>query len=85
MTGENQEFALFISHQTLHSRRYLKDDTLFLQLEISPLYLSTSAHLNISWHNNYTAEFLQPNNALEGLEDTLRQADTTATSLDARD
>ena len=37
VTGENQEFAFFISHQTLHSRRYLKDDTLFLQFEISPL------------------------------------------------
>ena len=37
VTGENRDFAFFISHQTLHSRRYLKDDTLFLQFEISPL------------------------------------------------
>lgn len=29
-------FHSFISHLELHSRRYIVDDTLFLQLEISP-------------------------------------------------
>ena len=29
-------FAEFISHEELHSRRYLVDDTLFLQIEVGP-------------------------------------------------
>ena len=38
MTEENvsRGFAKFISHEKLHSRRYLVDDTLFLQVEIGP-------------------------------------------------
>ena len=35
-TDEDQKLVLDISHETLHSRRYLEDDTLFLQFEISP-------------------------------------------------
>ena len=36
---ENAEdgFPLFIPHDELHTRRYLVDDALFLQVEISPL------------------------------------------------
>ena len=37
LTIEVRNCVLDISHKTLHSRRYLVDDTLFLQFEISPL------------------------------------------------
>ena len=44
-TEENMEWVIhnFISHLKLYSRRYIVNDTLFLQVEISPPSNTTSS------------------------------------------